>query len=149
SRPHRMWWRCFDQLGADRGAAILDYGRRAGTPAQPQQPGLRPPGATRMTCQPGSLSAVLPGAPIAARARLRALGLLGSLAIALALPGLVAAQSSCPRAGDLDPRYCDVDGDLIADTPADKADQKDPSTLIFSFTPVEDRAVYEGAFSDF
>lgn len=102
-----------------------------------------------MTCQPGSLSAVLPGAPIAARARLRALGLLGSLAIALALPGLVAAQSSCPRAGDLDPRYCDVNGDLIADTPADKADQKDPSTLIFSFTPVEDPAVYEGAFSDF
>lgn len=35
-------------------------------------------------------------------------------------------------------RYTDADGDLIADIPTDVADQLDPSTLIFAYTPVED-----------
>lgn len=59
-----------------------------------------------------------------------------------------AAAEECPR-GDLDKRYCDVDGDLIADTPTDPADQLDPDTLIFAYTPVEDPAVYKAAWSDF
>jgi phosphonate transport system substrate-binding protein len=54
----------------------------------------------------------------------------------------------CPR-GDLDTRYCDVDGDLIADIPTDAADQVDPGTLIFAYTPVEDPAVYKTAWADF
>lgn len=54
----------------------------------------------------------------------------------------------CPR-GDLDARYCDVDGDLIADIPTDPAEQVDPSTLIFAYTPVEDPAVYKTAWADF
>ncbi|MEB8388019.1 phosphate/phosphite/phosphonate ABC transporter substrate-binding protein [Rhodobacteraceae bacterium KMM 6894] len=54
----------------------------------------------------------------------------------------------CPR-GDLDARFCDVDGDLIADTPTDVADQVDPDTLIFAYTPVEDPAVYKEAWADF
>jgi phosphonate transport system substrate-binding protein len=32
-----------------------------------------------------------------------------------------ASAQDCPR-GDLDERYCDVDGDLIADIPTDPAD---------------------------
>ena len=42
----------------------------------------------------------------------------------LALPALGA---ECPR-GDLDKRYCDVNGDLIADTPTDSSKLVDPST---------------------
>jgi len=38
---------------------------------------------------------------------------------------------------------------LIADTPTDPADQVDPDTLIFAYTPVEDPAVYKTAWSDF
>ncbi len=59
-----------------------------------------------------------------------------------------AAAQDCPR-GDLDARYCDIDGDLIADIPTDPADQIDPDTLIFAYTPVEDPAVYETAWADF
>jgi phosphonate transport system substrate-binding protein len=70
-----------------------------------------------------------------------------AVAFALSLAGPVAAQD-CPR-GDLDKRFCDVDGDLIADTPTDPADQVDPDTLIFAYTPVEDPAVYKAAWADF
>ena len=70
-----------------------------------------------------------------------------AFAFALSLAGQAAAQD-CPR-GDLDKRYCDIDGDLIADTPTDPADQVDPDTLIFAYTPVEDPAVYKAAWSDF
>ncbi|PTX55489.1 phosphonate transport system substrate-binding protein [Litoreibacter ponti] len=70
-----------------------------------------------------------------------------AVSLALALAGPVAAQD-CPR-GDLDERFCDVDGDLLADTPTDPADQVDPDTLIFAYTPVEDPAVYKEAWSDF
>ena len=61
--------------------------------------------------------------------------------------GIVQAEE-CPR-GDLDKRFCDVDGDLIADVPTDPAKQVDPDTLIFAYTPVEDPAVYKEAWSDF
>jgi len=54
----------------------------------------------------------------------------------------------CPR-GDLDARYCDVDGDLVADIPTDASEQVDPGTLIFAYTPVEDPAVYKTAWADF
>lgn len=76
--------------------------------------------------------------------------LLGAATVALLLSmGSTAyAQEDCPR-GDLDPMYCDRDGDLLADAPTDPADLKDPSTLIFAYTPVEDPAVYEEAWSDF
>lgn len=75
--------------------------------------------------------------------------LLGAAAVAaLTFGGLPAAAQDCER-GDLDDRYCDVDGDLIADIPTDAADQVDPDTLIFAYTPVEDPAVYETAWADF
>jgi phosphonate transport system substrate-binding protein len=70
-----------------------------------------------------------------------------SVAALLCLGTSVSAQD-CPR-GDLDERYCDTDGDLIADIPADAADQIDPDTLIFAYTPVEDPAVYAEAWADF
>ncbi|MEM7025601.1 MAG: phosphate/phosphite/phosphonate ABC transporter substrate-binding protein, partial [Pseudomonadota bacterium] len=59
-----------------------------------------------------------------------------------------AAAQDCPR-GDLDARYCDADGDMVADTPTDPAQLVDPDTLIFAYTPVEDPAVYREAWADF
>ena len=75
----------------------------------------------------------------------------------LAATGAVAALSitatgawaqDCPR-GDLDARYCDRDGDMIADVPEDESQLLDPNPLIFAYTPVEDPAVYKTAWSDF
>lgn len=63
-----------------------------------------------------------------------------ALAVTLSTPATAAFQ--------LDSRYTDADGDLIADIP-DAADQVDPGTLIFAYTPVEDPAVYAEAWSDF
>ena len=69
-----------------------------------------------------------------------------------AVAGLVASSSAlaqeCPR-GDLDVRFCDTDGDLIADIPTDESKWLDPDTLIFAYTPVEDPAVYKEVWSDF
>lgn len=76
--------------------------------------------------------------------------LLSTVAIAAAFTfgaGMASAQD-CPR-GDLDKRYCDTNGDLIADTPTDAGKLLDPETLIFAYTPVEDPAVYKEAWSDF
>ncbi|MFV2053325.1 phosphate/phosphite/phosphonate ABC transporter substrate-binding protein [Aliiroseovarius sp. YM-037] len=75
--------------------------------------------------------------------------ILGAAAVAaLTFSALPSVAQDCPR-GDLDDRYCDADGDLIADIPTDPADLIDPDTLIFAYTPVEDPAVYETAWADF
>lgn len=74
--------------------------------------------------------------------------LLGASAVALLSLGGGASAQECPR-GDLDERFCDADGDLIADIPTDPAQQIDPDTLIFAYTPVEDPAVYKTAWADF
>jgi phosphonate transport system substrate-binding protein len=60
-----------------------------------------------------------------------------------------AAAAECKNRGDLDKRFCDDDGDLVADTPKDKDQWLDPDTLIFSYTPVEDPSVYENVFKEF
>lgn len=59
------------------------------------------------------------------------------------------AQGACAQRGDLDTRYCDEDGDLLADRPKDPKAWQNPATLVFSYTPVEDPAVYENVFADF
>lgn len=68
-------------------------------------------------------------------------------AFALAAPaGALAADC---LDGALDSRFCDTTGDLLADVPADEADWLDPSTLIFTYTPVEDPALYREVWDDF
>ncbi|MFD1341511.1 phosphate/phosphite/phosphonate ABC transporter substrate-binding protein [Litorisediminicola beolgyonensis] len=74
--------------------------------------------------------------------------LLGVSVAALLSMGGAASAQDCER-GDLDARYCDTDGDLIADTPTDESELLDPDTLIFAYTPVEDPAVYKEAWADF
>ncbi len=59
-----------------------------------------------------------------------------------------ASAAECPR-GTLDERYCDANGDLVADAPTDPSKWADPATLIFAYTPVEDPAVYKEAWADF
>jgi len=73
------------------------------------------------------------------------------LALGLGLTGFAGtavAQPDCPR-GTLDTRYCDRDGDLVADAPADPKEQVDPAVLVFAYTPVEDPAVYRKMWDGF
>ncbi|MEO8717764.1 MAG: phosphate/phosphite/phosphonate ABC transporter substrate-binding protein [Burkholderiales bacterium] len=65
----------------------------------------------------------------------------------LALAGPALAQD-CPH-GALDARFCDADGDLVADTPKDASKLVDPPVLIFAYTPVEDPAVYAKVWDGF
>jgi phosphonate transport system substrate-binding protein len=59
-----------------------------------------------------------------------------------------ADAGDCKQRGDLDVRYCDANGDLLADTPSDSSQWLNPDTLIFSYTAVEDPSVYENVFSE-
>ncbi len=61
----------------------------------------------------------------------------------------LAFASDCANRGTLDEMYCDENNDLVADTPKDSSKWKDPNTLVFTYTPVEDPAVYKDAFADF
>ena len=56
------------------------------------------------------------------------------------------AQDACPNRGQLDTAYCDANRDLVADVPTDPKRQRDPSTLVWAYTPVEDPAVYANVF---
>lgn len=69
------------------------------------------------------------------------------LAAGLAAPE--AHAQACANRGDLDARYCDEDGNLVADLPKDAKQWQNPATLVFSYTPVEDPAVYENVFDEF
>jgi phosphonate transport system substrate-binding protein len=62
---------------------------------------------------------------------------------------LVALMAAPAAAFELDPRFTDADGDLIADVPTDEAQWLDPSVLIFAYTPVEDPAVYAEVWQPF
>ena len=61
---------------------------------------------------------------------------------------VASAQEDCPR-GSLDKRFCDRDGDLVADAPADPKQWVDPAALIFAYTPVEDPEVYRSVWDGF
>src|SRR5215510_11582040 len=60
----------------------------------------------------------------------------------------VAAQE-CRNRGQLDTLYCDENNDLVADAPTDPKKWRDPSALVFAYTPVEDPAVYQNIFKPF
>ncbi|MBR0684133.1 phosphate/phosphite/phosphonate ABC transporter substrate-binding protein [Roseomonas eburnea] len=70
-----------------------------------------------------------------------------ALLSAIGLPA-VAQTADCPR-GALDARYCDRDGDMVADAPANPRDLVDPPVLVFAYTPVEDPAVYRRVWQGF
>lgn len=70
-------------------------------------------------------------------------------ALVLCMPMLGFAQDNCTNRGDLDTPYCDANKDLVADAPTDPQKFKNPNTLVFTFTPVEDPAVYDKMFKPF
>ncbi len=59
-----------------------------------------------------------------------------------------AVAEDCHR-GTLDEAYCDRNLDQVADLPLDPKDWVDPKTLIFTYTPVEDPAVYANVWKPF
>jgi len=59
------------------------------------------------------------------------------------------AADACKNRGELDAMYCDNNKDLVADVPTDPKKWKNPSTIVFTYTPVEDPAVYEDIFKPF
>jgi phosphonate transport system substrate-binding protein len=61
-----------------------------------------------------------------------------AFATALTAAGPAAAAETCSNRGQLDDAYCDANNDLVADVPAET---RDPSVLVFAYTPVEDPAV--------
>src|SRR5450759_2555270 len=61
----------------------------------------------------------------------------------------VYAADACKHRGELDVMYCDENNDMVADVPADPKKWKNPSTIVFTYTPVEDPAVYENIFKPF
>jgi len=71
----------------------------------------------------------------------------------LALVGFMAASSPASAAdcyrGTLDKMYCDRDRNQTADLPTDSSKWVDPGTIIFSYTPVEDPAVYAKVWDGF
>lgn len=71
----------------------------------------------------------------------------GSLALS-SVQASAQGAPECPR-GALDARYCDRDGDMVADTPAEARDLVDPGTLVFAYTPVEDPSVYRRVWQPF
>jgi len=70
------------------------------------------------------------------------------LAISLLLPGAALAAEDCYR-GTLDEQYCDRNRDLVADLPLDESGWVNPDTIIFSYTPVEDPAIYAKVWDGF
>jgi phosphonate transport system substrate-binding protein len=73
--------------------------------------------------------------------------------IALAVVALIATAAlgadPCAHRGKLDALYCDENRDGLADPPKNSAQLVSPDPLVFTYAPVEDPAVYEGAWSDF
>jgi phosphonate transport system substrate-binding protein len=70
------------------------------------------------------------------------------IAATIGFAAALARAADCNH-GELDPQYC-VNGDtMVALPPASPKQWKDPSTIVFAYTPVEDPAVYANAFKPF
>src|SRR6476620_6335122 len=74
---------------------------------------------------------------------------LGIVLTSFAVDPAFSQTDDCKNRGQLDALYCDEDGDLVADKPKDSKKWRDPSTLVFAYTPVEDPAVYQNVFKPF
>ena len=79
----------------------------------------------------------------------RYLGLVGLCSTLAVLAPPATAADACKNRGELDTMYCDNNNDMVADVPADAKKLKNPSTIVFTYTPVEDPAVYENIFKPF
>ena len=73
----------------------------------------------------------------------------GLMLAAVASTPSQAQDAACSNRGQLDTNYCDEDRDLVADVPKDAKRLRDPSALVWAYTPVEDPAVYANIFKPF
>lgn len=80
---------------------------------------------------------------------IRAFAVAAAVALPAFLPPAALAQEACPQRGELDTPYCDADGDLLADLPKDPKRQKNPDTLFFTNSPLEDPAVFKKLMEPF
>jgi phosphonate transport system substrate-binding protein len=69
--------------------------------------------------------------------------------VAFSFASAASAAVPCKNRGDLSAAYCDNDNDLVADAPTDPREWKDPDTLVFGDTPLEDIVEYDDIFDDF
>ncbi len=76
-------------------------------------------------------------------------GTLVAIVASMLATGSAAVADECKNRGQLDTLYCDENNNLVADVPTDPKKWKDPGTLVFAYTPVEDPAVYQNAFKPF
>lgn len=81
--------------------------------------------------------------------RKRCLPLLMALATLACCANPAFAADACKHRGDLAQIYCDESGSLTAELPADPAKWKNPGTLVFTYAPIEDPALYKDAFAGF
>lgn len=58
-------------------------------------------------------------------------------------------RADCHAASNLSPNYCDLEGNLMASLPGDPAMWRDPPTLVWAYTPIEDPAIYAELFKPF
>jgi phosphonate transport system substrate-binding protein len=70
-------------------------------------------------------------------------------ALMAAMPWSQAEAQACSFRGALDDAFCDENRDMVADAPTEASRQRDPSTLVFAYTPVEDPALYASQFRPF
>jgi phosphonate transport system substrate-binding protein len=75
--------------------------------------------------------------------------LLAAVTATMFISGTAWAQDACLNRGQLDNLYCDTNNDLVADVPNDPMKWRDPSALVWAYTPVEDPAVYANIFKPF
>ena len=80
---------------------------------------------------------------------IRKMGLSLAFSIAALLLSMTVSFSEECHRGTLDVAYCDRNMDQVADLPLDPKDWVDPKTIIFTYTPVEDPAVYANIWQSF
>lgn len=105
-----------------------------------------PQNASQIITQATAVSVPFKKRPLVKKRPLASLALVSLLP--LAMLASANAYADCER-GDLDTLYCDEDGDMVADLPADESEWVDPDTLIFAYTPVEDPAIYSDIWQPF
>ena len=79
---------------------------------------------------------------------MRVRSVLAALALVAASQAAL-AQEACRARGELDTPFCDEDGDLLADPPKDPRRLKDPDTLFFTNSPLDDPAVFNRLMQPF
>jgi len=72
---------------------------------------------------------------------------LAALVLCAALPAV--AQDACKNRGELDTPFCDEDGDLLADAPKDPKRLKDPDTIFFTNSPLDDIGAFKKLMQPF